>query len=319
MSAAVLRLVEQHRRAQARIGAAVAAESLAAWSAVRPNSLAVTGATWLATVMAVVRRERERSRDVAAAYYRLHRALATGTTVPPRHGGYAADSVSLADLRADWARISGLDDDTEGGESQTDAVQLELFDWPLPDDGAHEAAARTSLAVTGPVRAKQAADRLTADLNAGRLDGPGYVAALDDATARAGITAAGSADREVLRGGRDLLAQTTRRDRRVLGWARVPDEDPCSWCAMLASRGAVYKSRDAAVLRNSADGLPDDPEDLEKYHPMCHCQIRPVYSRTDQVSPDSERYRQEWRTVTKGLSGPAALSAWRKHISSQRR
>ncbi|MGY1440156.1 VG15 protein [Streptomyces reniochalinae] len=33
------------------------------------------------------------------------------------------------------------------------------------------------------------------------------------------------------------------RDRRCIGWRRVASGSCCSFCAMLASRGAVYKDQ----------------------------------------------------------------------------
>jgi len=64
-------------------------------------------------------------------------------------------------------------------------------------------------------------------------------------------------------GGRLTVAATTGRDRKAIGWRRVTDGNPCAFCAMLASRGPVY--RDAAA----ADGL--------KYHAHCGCGAEPVY------------------------------------------
>lgn len=314
MSTEAVLLAERHWQAQARIGAGVAAESLTAWSRVSPLTLTQSGTAWLAVVLAVIRRERTRSRDTAAAFYRLHRALETGRTVPPLHGGYAVRTVPLADLRAEWARVSG-DPASEGHRDRP--IILDPFDWPTPDPDDHEAAARTSLAVTGIVQAQQAADQVTAD-HGTRLDAADFLADLDQVMGNAGATAAGAADREALRGGRDLISTASRADTRVLGWARITDGDPCAFCAMLASRGAVYKSRESAALID-ADAPPVAHEDMEKFHAMCHCQTVPVYSRSQMMPRESEKYRQEWTSATRGLTGKDALAAWRKHIAAQRR
>jgi len=58
----------------------------------------------------------------------------------------------------------------------------------------------------------------------------------------------GSASRVVLNGGRDLLSDAVRRDPAAIGWYRVTDDDPCHFCAMLASRG-LYKKRVTVVDR----------------------------------------------------------------------
>ncbi|MEV7925315.1 hypothetical protein [Kitasatospora sp. NPDC088779] len=315
MRAETIRLTTEYWQTQARLGSGLAARSLSAWSRVSPRSLAATGGVWLASTLALVRQERARSREVAAAFYRLQRAVETGHTVPPLHGGYDAHTVRLGDLRAEWASLAGTA--AEHQEDDGRPIALDPFDWPEADDEAHDLAARTSLTVTGPVRAGQALDRLTADLD-NRLDAPAFLADLDQAMGDAGTVAAGAADREALRGGRDLVAAASRTDRRVLGWARVTDDDPCSWCAMLASRGAVYKSRKSAALKD-ADNLPVDPEDVEKFHAMCHCQTVPVYSRTLLISEAATQYREEWKTVTKGLRGAEAMRAWRRHHDAKRR
>ncbi|MFJ4796940.1 VG15 protein [Kitasatospora purpeofusca] len=316
MIAETFRLATEYRDAQARLGAVLAARSLTAWSRVSPRSLAETGGVWLATVLALVRQDRARSRETAAAFYRLQRAVETGHTVPPLHGGYDAHAVPLGDLRAEWAQAAGLP--AEHRDDDGRPIVLDPFEWPEADDDAHEAAARASLAVTGLVRAGQGLERVNTDLDTGRLDSTAFLAELDQVMAEAGAVAAGAADREALRGGRDLVATASRQDTRVLGWARVTDGDPCAWCAMLASRGAVYKSRESAALKDS-DEPPVDPEDVERFHPLCHCQTVPVYSRTHFISEDAKRLRADWDRVTRGLTGRDAVAAWRRHFAAQRR
>ncbi len=316
MNAETIRLSAEYWRAQAVIGAGLAARSLNAWSRVSPRSLVDTGGLWLATTLALVRQERARSRETAAAFYRLQRAVETGHTVPPLHGGYATHTVRLGDLRTQWAQAAGVP--VEHREDDGRAIVLDPFDWPGADDEAHEAAARASLAVTGLVRAGRGLERVNTDLDSGRLDSAAFLAELDQVMAEAGAIAAGAADREALRGGRDLVATASRTDARVLGWARVTDSDPCAWCAMLASRGAVYKTRQSAALKD-ADELPVDPRDVEKFHALCHCQTVPVYSRTQFMSEDAKRLRADWDRVTRGLTGRGAVTAWRRHIAAQRR
>lgn len=63
------------------------------------------------------------------------------------------------------------------------------------------------------------------------------------------------ANYEVLDAGRQVIQASSRR------WRRVADSKPCGWCAMLASRGPVYKSAD------TADG--------GRYHAFCGCTAEP--------------------------------------------
>lgn len=67
-------------------------------------------------------------------------------------------------------------------------------------------------------------------------------------------------------GARDTINTLANRDRRALGFVRVPHHPtPCGWCLMLASRGIIlYKS--AAAARSA-------------WHENCHCTAEPVFSR----------------------------------------
>lgn len=69
-----------------------------------------------------------------------------------------------------------------------------------------------------------------------------------------------SVDKYVKQPGRDTIARNATREGAR--WARVPSgKKPCSWCLILASRDAVY------VSRESAGGGGGD-----SYHGDCNCQ-----------------------------------------------
>ena len=80
-------------------------------------------------------------------------------------------------------------------------------------------------------------------------------------------------DYEVRRSANGCLASNARRDPKRPRWARVPDgAETCEWCIMLASRGFVYSSEDAAEHSHAncqcvvMPGWGDDPE-VEGYDP----------------------------------------------------
>lgn len=75
---------------------------------------------------------------------------------------------------------------------------------------------------------------------------------------------AGAAHRQTLMAGRLTVAKSTAQDRRAIGWRRVTDGNPCAFCAMLASRGAVYRDN------ISAAGFD--------YHFECNCTPEAEYS-----------------------------------------
>lgn len=118
-----------------------------------------------------------------------------------------------------------------------------------------------ALKFAGPVRIKRL-------ILAGMKSADAYGAAL--------TKFAGMARRQAMMGGRLTVAATAGRDRKAVGWRRVTDGNPCAFCAMLASRGPVY--RDAAA----ADGL--------MYHAHCGCSAEPAYSHAWEPTPDEERF-----------------------------
>lgn len=117
---------------------------------------------------------------------------------------------------------------------------------------------------------------------------------------------AGMVRRQSMMGGRLTVAATAGRDRRAVGWRRVTDGNPCAFCAMLASRGPVY--RDAAA----ADGL--------MYHAHCGCSAEPAYSHAWEPTPDEERFfdaygkaRAEVAPNGKAINAKELLSAMRRN------
>ncbi|AUG87137.1 head maturation protease [Streptomyces phage Attoomi] len=323
-------LLDEHWRAQARIGTAVSAQSLAQWSRVNPRSLAESGSAWLAFMLALIRGERRRSREQSAAFLRLYRALETGYTLPPLQDDPVADFTTLGELREDWARVT----DTIRTPAPDDADRIRIdgdFDWPEEPVESFDRAAVASLVTQGPAKLREQVAQAVTEVERGRLDDAGFLQELEDATTNTGITAANAADREAIRSGRDLINRASQEDKRVVGWARVTDGNPCAFCAMLAARGAIYTSQATAAgggrrkPAGSADGRarrnrrpPVSREDLTRYHYGCHCQVVPVYSRNDFMTPDARRYDREWREVTRGKSGAEARAAWRRHIESNR-
>lgn len=114
----------------------------------------------------------------------------------------------------------------------------------------------------------------------------------------------GSIGRHVLNGGRDTIIGSAQHDARCLGWARVTDGDPCPFCAMLASRGPVYK--EDTVLKTFAG---------RKYHDFCGCTAEPVYEGSEWPGRGRE-FQSMWNEVTRGFSGQDAVAAWRKALTA---
>ena len=122
----------------------------------------------------------------------------------------------------------------------------------------------------------------------------------DPRTGAALARLAGGAQRLIRKAERDTIYENGQRDDLLMGWVRVAQGDACAFCLMLASRGAVYTSREAA-----GDG----------YHDNCRCETRPIYS-PDEVPQENRDLQDEWDTVTAGEEDQ--LAAWRQHVDSTR-
>ena len=141
---------------------------------------------------------------------------------------------------------------------------------------------------------------------------------------RSGNVGAGKVDELGVRAGREVVRQGITGDRRVQMIARGTGPRPCAFCAMLSSRGWVYRSEAAAGFSTNGGN------DVEKYHPNCHCfpLVRWV-TRPDGDLPELSAYFKEmWPKVTRGKSYQTlpdgkvknnALNAWRRWLYAERK
>lgn len=175
---------------------------------------------------------------------------------------------------------------------------------PLPNRGNYRSLAvpnlasiKTSLLVTGPFGVKS---RIGKGINP------------RTAKAKALVDVSGAASRHVLNGGRQLVTEAVAKDKVALGFARVTDADPCAFCAMLASRGPVYRSRESAGTRRVAG-----ESELHRYHDHCACQVEAVYSKDAEWPGRAREFEQLWKDSTKGKRD--ALKAFREAYEAQRK
>lgn len=126
----------------------------------------------------------------------------------------------------------------------------------------------SSLTVTGPATIKSNMAR-------------GLV--LDRAVGHARTKVAGAAMRHALNGGRETVSDTIEADRQALGYARATSGKACAFCAMLASRGPVFKGEDTAGFQP---------------HDHCSCSVEPVYRRDAAWPAGSTAYKAQWDQAT---------------------
>lgn len=197
-------------------------------------------------------------------------------------GAWRTSVVMARTYLIEHARIEGVD------------ITPELARWVTER-------AVTSLRVMGPVAWKQVL---------ARTGSPAV------ATRAMGERLAGAAQRLALAGSRDTVDATVRRDRRIIAWRRVPDEDPCAFCAMLASRGAVYKSRALALEVGRADRIRGPRRPGQAYHDNDQCVAEPLYAGEEEPEWVDELY-QQWLEVTGDHYGAAKVDAWRRYWDSR--
>ncbi|MFI5863555.1 hypothetical protein [Streptomyces sp. NPDC051546] len=323
-----------------QIGAGTIADAMTLWEDVPVTSRASTATSWLRRAITMVMSRRRMSRDLARAYYRLARALRTGTTVAdPYHP--EPTYITLDVLRREFADLAGATESpqegrtgepesstpspsseaatSEPGEASEDSEDEELDRILVEElEGLREAEEqiereaerelRTALEALGPNNLQEKVDRIDGTRSADEVDN-----LREEAHRQAGARQAAAAERIAMNGGRSTVWNHMRCDQRALGYIRLSRSGtPCGWCAMLISRGPVYRSSRSAEY---ADG--------DKYHDNCHCYAEPVFSREQYASSSTyelnRRYEELWPKVTRGLTGKAAVSAWRRFVRQEQK
>lgn len=139
----------------------------------------------------------------------------------------------------------------------------------------------------------------------------------------AGDAAVGAAVRHALEGGRTYIQDVVTKDKIALGYYRETKEGCCSFCALLASRGAVFEEDSFA---DSDPQFRDDPDlpSSEKVHDLCHCSMWPVYRRTgnplDDAPESSKLHRALWEAVVRpGGPGTQTLYTGKDAMNAFRR
>jgi hypothetical protein len=317
-----------YHAALSQLGVDTVAEAIALWQHVPPTQRAATAERWLNAAVRIILGRRTQSVHLARAYYRLSRALLTGTTVadpfrpdPP--------NVTLSMLRQQFAELAGPT--TAGLENapQRGAQPREKRSTPArPDDDelivveelarlreqeleaerAAEEEIRTVLDALGPKNLEGQVKKIDDSLPANEVD-----KLRQQAHDKAGARQAAAAARIAMNGARSTSWIMQESDKRAIGWVRISTTGtPCGWCAMLISRGAVYRSaRSASVSYDDGD----------KYHDNCKCIAIPVFDRDwfdkSPLFDLNRKYAELWPQVTRGLGGQSALSAWRRFIRMQ--
>lgn len=260
---------EAHRLAQARTAAVAATVAARAWRQVDPQRISATSPAFVNTALAAIESSRRRSVDLAGAY----------------------------------AQRTRLEQDPG----------LPRLTLPPPPPFNVEQV-RASLTYLGPVSAgRQVASGLAVPTveEDDDLEVPPARATpktVDRIMERAAIQIVGAAIRHVQNGGRFMVDAVVESDQKAVGYIRITRDNPCSFCAMLASRGPVYKESSFSRSDPRFDGPGN-----HKVHDSCGCTIRPLYSKSRFAMPENnQKYLELYETATRGYRGKDAQNAFRR-------
>jgi hypothetical protein len=258
-------MTEAHRVAQIAIRAAFLREFMDQWHLLDPRDLDRTAVPWASSVMRLIAEFREDSAETAENYYKEFRAveLPTAKEPPP-----------TVERRQSRRRVNSRGRDARPSRGGLRRVTIE---WDDEDD-----AAETSLLVMGP-----------SNIKAKRKRGKSP----EEAAREALVEAGGSAGRHVLTGGRTTHLELVENDPEAIGWLRVTDGDPCAFCAMLSSRGPVYRSeRSASTVVNPGRSRPVGAQ----YHDNCACSAEAMFSKSQAWPGRGREFQELWREVARG-------------------
>ncbi|MGW3177764.1 VG15 protein [Kitasatospora sp. NPDC001119] len=283
-SAEILRAVAAYQLAQEALAGRFAARWAEALAAVEARDIASSLTELEAEYAAAVHESAAASRALSIAFYRLVRALETGRVIG---GPGYRPGASLGSLWADFNKLTGK----RTGSGPSTPLPVDTRN-PFPAEDVAREAERAAKAFR-----HQVADRVA------KRDRQGS-AALDDAeliawekefleTLRTGSTGAGGM--LVQDAGRDAIHAALQDDPGAIGYYRKTDSSPCYFCALMASRGAIYKSK-----RTAAFGA----------HLHCHCQPVPIFSRRYQLPSENHRFARMWKDF-----GGGSLADWRTYYS----
>lgn len=114
-----------------KLGVKTIAEALRLWRRVPPTQAAQVADDWLDDAVHLIMTRRTISRDLAVAYYRLARALRTGTTVPDPYDPIP-ETVTLAQLRFEFKRLTDSIDAPAENAPKPVTVTPPTTDTPPP-------------------------------------------------------------------------------------------------------------------------------------------------------------------------------------------
>lgn len=272
-----------YRAAVAQTSIAVAQGLLYRWTSVSSDDLAGTAAGWLIDGVGLVLAGQRRAADIANRYTLAVRGIAapgapafTPPPLRPPNEEQIRNSLEFVAFKQTGREIGRL-------------VAVRDAGYAEPDDREE-----------GESPDRESADRTFQ----GRRE-----QLMRDAIQRA----AGAAVRHITSAGHRQIEDNVRSDSVAIGWARTTKPGCCYFCAMLASRGFVYKEESFEESNARFEGMGE-----QKVHDNCGCGMRPLYSRADPLPDRSEELERMWIEMSDetNFGGKQAVNEFRRRYEA---
>lgn len=354
--AAVERL---HQAAQARLGIAAAALSLAEWSNVHALNSEDTSHSWVLVSLRIITAARKLSRQLAIAYYQLARSLETGSTLGELPG--SSGDVTLGDVRKNFRDIAldvaalpsprTLSDDPDirwfeeelksRDMPSTPNRSIRLSDAevdPLIQDLLDVEASNNSTPITvdkfnweEALSGDEVQKRFENLLRKQIKDAADTTRALRSNTEltpdQAMTLIEKSHDAAGSTGSGSVDAAGVDGGRQVIDTALSRDRKVKMIARGTSGDPCAFCSMLASrgfvfVGATSGVGAAEDftvSQDVKKYHIHCHCFPIVKFTTTSQLPELNKFFKRQWPIVTDGYSGVDALNAWRRWVYAQRK
>ena len=284
LSAYTAYLAARHQEDQEAIANELALALYPLWRTVEFEDLDGSMLAWLPTVLPRIRTAFLQSQRVTAVYTQNLRFASLPTEDPL--------PISVPDVEPPRTALSpGAFDMPDLGDALDEDVLPVFEEFP-------EAQVAESLTIEADFKTKK------------QMPGP-----REELMEKALVRSSGEAIRHAMDGSRGVSENIVKRDRRALGYARVTDSNPCSFCAVLASHGLYYSKEafarenprrrrgrrsDAEFIANpnARKDLPKGWLDVAKVHNNCRCTLRPVYTKSTGMDDAANYWLDAWNDIT---------------------
>jgi len=310
------RLTEAHRQAQQDVRDDFLAEFLALWALLDTDRLDETGPGWLQAVTRAIVAYRLLSAEVATRYFWQFAAAEAPDPVPrPRIPDLdvPAPAPRPSSPRPGRSsrrtpRPSRQANDRRARRDLDRALEDSGIRWDFDESSLVLPERRTTIEIPD-IDWKPQDRKVTIDLNiAGPIGQKSQIKkgrSPERARDVSFVESSGAATRHVLTGGRQSLLTLVQENMPDPRWVRVTDGDPCAFCAMLASRGPVYLTKDTAEF---------------SAHNHCACTAEPVYFSNAPWPGRAAEFRRLWRQhIENRYSGKEARRQWRRIYTQMQR